>query len=44
METAQSNLKTPKIKLDFKDSKYATGRRKLQLLKFVEKGFWKNLR
>ena len=28
MENLQSNTKTPKLKLDFKDSKYATGRRK----------------
>ena len=26
--TSQSSLKSKKIKLDFKDSKYATGRRK----------------
>ena len=30
MENTQSNLKKPKLKLDFKDSKYATGRRKNQ--------------
>jgi len=28
MESTQSNTKNPKLKLDFKDSKYATGRRK----------------
>mgnify|MGYP007000067421 CR=1 len=28
MESSQINTKTTKIKLDFKDSKYATGRRK----------------
>ena len=28
MNNTQTNTKTPKIKLDFKDSKYATGRRK----------------
>ena len=28
MENIQSTSKTPKLKLDFKDSKYATGRRK----------------
>ena len=33
MENTQSNLKTPKIKLDFKDSKYATGRRKTSIAK-----------
>ena len=39
METAQSNLKTPKIKLDFKDSKYATGRRKTSIAKvWLKKG------
>ena len=39
METAQSSLKKPKIKLDFKDSKYATGRRKTSIAKvWVKKG------
>ena len=39
METAQQNQKTPKIKLDFKDSKYATGRRKTSIAKvWVKKG------
>ena len=28
MENTQITAKTPKLKLDFKDSKYATGRRK----------------
>ncbi len=28
MENTQTATKTPKLKLDFKDSKYATGRRK----------------
>ena len=32
--TAQTTTKKPKIKLDFKDSKYATGRRKKSILKF----------
>ena len=30
----QNPSKKTKVKLDFKDSKYATGRRKLQLQKF----------
>ena len=39
METTQSTLKTPNIKLDFKDSKYATGRRKTSIAKvWVKKG------
>ena len=39
METVQSSLKKPKIKLDFKDSKYATGRRKTSIAKVcVKKG------
>ena len=39
METVQSSLKKPKIKLDFKDSKYATGRRKTSIAKvWVKKG------
>ena len=29
----QSSMKTEKIKLDFKDSKYATGRRKRSIAK-----------
>ena len=36
---AQTNSKKPKIKLDFKDSKYATGRRKRSIAKvWVKKG------
>ena len=39
METSQSNLKKTKIKLDFKDSKYATGRRKTSIAKvWLKKG------
>ena len=39
MENIQSNIKTPKLKLDFKDSKYATGRRKTSIAKvWVKKG------
>ena len=40
METInQSNIKNKKIKLDFKDSKYATGRRKRSIAKvWVKKG------
>ena len=35
----QTNTKQPKIKLDFKDSKYATGRRKKSIAKvWVKKG------
>ena len=33
METAQSLSKNTKLKLDFKDSKYATGRRKTSIAK-----------
>ena len=37
--TAQTTTKKPKIKLDFKDSKYATGRRKKSIAKiWVKKG------
>ena len=37
--TNQSSIKTSKIKLDFKDSKYATGRRKRSIAKvWVKKG------
>ena len=33
--------KKPKIKLDFKDSKYATGRRKTSIAKiWLKKGYW----
>ena len=39
METVQANKKTPKLKLDFKDSKYATGRRKTSIAKiWLKKG------
>jgi small subunit ribosomal protein S9 len=39
MESTQINTKTTKIKLDFKDSKYATGRRKTSIAKvWVKKG------
>ena len=39
MENTQSNIKIPKIKLDFKDSKYATGRRKTSIAKvWLKKG------
>ena len=39
MENTQSSSKTPKLKLDFKDSKYATGRRKTSIAKvWVKKG------
>ena len=39
MENSQPNIKTPKLKLDFKESKYATGRRKTSIAKvWVKKG------
>tara|TARA_B100000287_G_C20093211_1_gene567289 strand:+ start:116 stop:553 length:438 start_codon:yes stop_codon:yes gene_type:complete len=39
METGQSISKKTKLKLDFKDSKYATGRRKTSIAKvWVKKG------
>ena len=39
MENTQSNTKSLKIKLDFKDSKYATGRRKTSIAKvWLKKG------
>ena len=39
METSQSNFKKTKIKLDFKDGKYATGRRKTSIAKvWLKKG------
>ena len=39
MENTLTNLKKPKLKLDFKDSKYATGRRKTSIAKvWVKKG------
>jgi len=39
MEPTEVNLKNTKLKLDFKDSKYATGRRKTSIAKvWVKKG------
>ena len=39
MDTAQTSEKKPKLKLDFKDSKYATGRRKTSIAKvWLKKG------
>ena len=39
MENTQSTTKNPKLKLDFKDSKYATGRRKTSIAKvWLKKG------
>ena len=39
MENTQSSNKTSKLKLDFKDSKYATGRRKTSIAKvWLKKG------
>ena len=39
MENTQSGSKSPKLKLDFKDSKYATGRRKTSIAKvWLKKG------
>ena len=39
MENVQSNIKNSKVKLDFKDSKYATGRRKTSIAKvWLKKG------
>ena len=39
MENTQSTTKTSKLKLDFKDSKYATGRRKTSIAKvWLKKG------
>ena len=39
MENTQASTKTPKIKMDFKDSKYATGRRKTSIAKvWIKKG------
>ena len=39
MENTQSNTKSHKLKLDFKNSKYATGRRKTSIAKvWVKKG------
>ena len=39
MENTQANTKIPKLKLDFKDSKYATGRRKRSIARvWVKRG------
>ena len=39
MQNTETNIKNLKIKLDFKDSKYATGRRKTSIAKvWVKKG------
>ena len=39
MENTQTLTKTPKLKLDFKESKYATGRRKTSIAKvWLKKG------
>ena len=39
MENTQTTSKSPKLKLDFKDSKYATGRRKTSIAKvWLKKG------
>ena len=39
MENTQPASKSPKLKLDFKDSKYATGRRKTSIAKvWLKKG------
>ena len=39
MESSQTNIKSTKLKLDFKDSKYATGRRKTSVAKvWLKKG------
>ncbi len=39
MENTQATTKNQKIKLDFKDSKYATGRRKTSIAKgWLRKG------
>ena len=39
MDNVQSSVKKPKLKLDFKDSKYATGRRKTSIAKiWLKKG------
>ena len=39
MENTQTNSKSSKLKLDFKDSKYATGRRKTSIAKiWLKKG------
>ena len=42
MENIQTSQKKNKLNLDFKDSKYATGRRKTSIAKvWVKKGTWK---
>ena len=39
MENTQTGSRTPKLRLDFKDSKYATGRRKTSIAKvWLKKG------
>ena len=39
MQSSQTTLKKPKLNLDFKDSKYATGRRKTSIAKvWLKKG------
>ena len=39
MDNIQQSSKTPKLKVDFKDSKYATGRRKTSIAKiWLKKG------
>ena len=44
MENTQSTSKPPKLKLDFKDSKYATGRRKTSIAKvWLKKGSGKKI-
>ena len=43
LETSKSNL-NKKVKLDFKESKYATGRRKRSIAKvWIKKGSGKNI-
>ena len=43
MENTQTSNKASKLKLDFKDSKYATGRRKTSIAKVWLKKELKNL-
>ena len=44
MENTQTSSKLPRLKLDFKDSKYATGRRKTSIAKvWLKKGSGKIL-
>ena len=41
MENTQTSSKFSKLKLDFKDSKYATGRRKTSIAKvWLKKRIW----